>query len=101
MSTHPDLPGSLVHFTGRPRSQSDVPPNFVGGSAEDRLVSILNGGALRGAPVFGTNAPVLCFSEASEEARRVMLRDGAGARSPYVMAMRFVAGDGAGLRPPR
>ncbi|MET9954484.1 hypothetical protein ABZ135_23475 [Streptomyces sp. NPDC006339] len=83
MSTHPDLPDTLVHFTGRPRSPRDLPPDFAEGSAEDRLVSILQGGALRGAPVFGADAPVLCFSEASEEARRVMLRDGAGARRPY------------------
>ncbi|MFJ6452257.1 hypothetical protein ACIQNV_37275 [Streptomyces hydrogenans] len=83
MSTHPDLPDTLVHFTGRPRGPRDLPPDFAGGSAEDRLVSILHTGALRGAPDFWSDAPVICFSEVTEDARRVMLRDGAGTRGPY------------------
>ncbi|MFG2800595.1 hypothetical protein [Streptomyces pseudovenezuelae] len=81
MSTHPDLPDTLVHFTGRPRGPNerrDFPPT----TPEDRLVSILRSGALRGAAPFGLDAPVLCFSEVTEEARRVMLRDGVG-RGPY------------------
>ncbi|MFB7825334.1 hypothetical protein [Streptomyces hydrogenans] len=77
MSTHPDLPDTLVHFTGRsrgPKERRDFPPT----TAEGRLVSILHSGTLRGAAPFGLDAPVLCFSEATEEARRVILRDGAG-----------------------
>ncbi|GHI26949.1 hypothetical protein Shyd_83200 [Streptomyces hydrogenans] len=77
MITHPDLPDTLVHFTGRsrgPKERQDFPPT----TAEDRLVSILHSGTLRGAAPFGLDAPVLCFSEATEEARRVILRDGAG-----------------------
>ncbi|WP_187451930.1 hypothetical protein [Streptomyces parvus] len=82
MSTHPDLPETLVHFTGRPRGRSAL-REFPQRTPEQRLVSILHSGNLCGAHTFGTDAPVICFSEATEEARRVMLRDGAGARGPY------------------
>ncbi|MBK3531067.1 hypothetical protein JHN61_04525 [Streptomyces sp. MBT67] len=81
MHTHPDLPDTLVHFTGRPRGRGerrDFPPS----TPEQRLVSILHSGTLRGAQTFGTDAPVICFSEVTEEARRTMLRDGTG-RGPY------------------
>ncbi|MFH9800460.1 hypothetical protein [Streptomyces virginiae] len=81
MSTHPDLPDTLVHFTGRPRR--DAPPGFALGTPEERLLSILHSGALRGAKDYWSDAPVLCFSELTEDARRVMLRDGAGPRGPY------------------
>ncbi|MFF4872791.1 hypothetical protein [Streptomyces sp. NPDC000961] len=77
MSTHPDLPGALVHFTGRPsgpKERRDFPPT----TPEDRLASILCSGTLHGAEAFGTDAPALCFSEVTEEARRAMLRDGVG-----------------------
>ncbi|MEV7641356.1 hypothetical protein AB0O32_15570 [Streptomyces rubiginosohelvolus] len=83
MSMHPDLPDTLVHFTGRPRGQRDVPPDFARGTAEERMVSILHSGVLRGAPDFWAEAPVVCFSEVTETARRVMLRDGVGGRGPY------------------
>ncbi|MET7346356.1 hypothetical protein [Streptomyces sp. NPDC005547] len=83
MSVHPDLPDTLVHFTGRPRRQGDEPPDFARGTAEERMVSILHGGVLRGARDFWADAPVLCFSEVTETARRVMLRDGVGGRGPY------------------
>ncbi|MFG3208084.1 hypothetical protein [Streptomyces sp. NPDC048192] len=83
MSTHPDLPDTLVHFTGRPRGQNDAPPDFAHGTAEERMVSILHSGVLRGAPDFWADAPVLCFSEATEAARRAMLRHGVGGRGPY------------------
>ncbi|MBQ1116995.1 hypothetical protein [Streptomyces sp. C3-3] len=83
MSMHPDLPDTLVHFTGRPRGQRDVPPDFARGTAEERMVSILHSGVLRGAPDFWATAPVVCFSEVTETARRVMLRDGVGGRGPY------------------
>ncbi|MEU5561233.1 hypothetical protein AB0H47_34800 [Streptomyces globisporus] len=82
MSIHPDLPETLVHFTGRPRGRREL-REFPPRTPEQRLVSILHSGILRGAHTFGTDAPVICFSEATEEARRVMLRDGAGARGPY------------------
>ncbi|MFE7933881.1 hypothetical protein ACFU6S_35230 [Streptomyces sp. NPDC057456] len=82
MSTHPDLPDTLVHFTGRPRSETEAVPEFAQGSAEERLISILHSGVLRGNPTFKTDAPVICFSEVTEEARRVMLRQGVR-RGPY------------------
>lgn len=83
MTTHPDLPATLVHFTGRPRSDKEIIPEFARGSAEDRLVSILHSGVLRGNPTYWTDDdPVICFSEATEEARRVMLREGVR-RGPY------------------
>lgn len=81
MSSHPDLPDTLVHFTGRPRGRSE-PRDFPPTTPEQRLVSILHSGTLRGAQTFWTDAPVICFSEATEEARRTMLRDGTG-RGPY------------------
>ncbi|MFC9271333.1 hypothetical protein ACFTXJ_26630 [Streptomyces zhihengii] len=77
MSTHPDLPDTLVHFTGRPRGPNER-RDFPLTTSEDRLVSILRTGTLRGAAPFGLDAPVLCFSEVTEEARRAMLRDGVG-----------------------
>ncbi|CAL9630135.1 hypothetical protein [Streptomyces sp. enrichment culture] len=83
MSTHPDLPDTLVHFTGRPRRQGDEPPDFARGTAEERMVSILHGGALRGARDYWADAPVICFSEVTETARRAMLRDGVGGRGAY------------------
>jgi hypothetical protein len=84
VGTHPDLPTTFVHFTGRPRGPGDTPPDFADATAEERMVRILIGGHLQGTKVFGTRHPVLCFSEPSESARRVMLRDGAVAgRGPY------------------
>ncbi|MFF5924209.1 hypothetical protein ACFY8C_38675 [Streptomyces flavochromogenes] len=77
MSTHPDLPDTLVHFTGRPRGKDEL-REFPPTTPEQRLVSILHRGTLRGRDTFGTDAPVLCFSEVTEEARRAMLRDGVG-----------------------
>lgn len=84
MSAHPDLPDALVHFTGRPRGKDEkIPvPDFAHGSAEDRLVSILHRGVLRGSVTHWTDRPVACFSEITEEARRAMLRDGLH-RGPY------------------
>ena len=113
VGVHPDLPSTFVHFTGRPRGPGDDPPTFAderldghleeiaaatarigrtlaGDSAasdigaEARLISILITGTLNGAPVFGTSQPVLCFSEPSQAARRIMLRDGVvDSRGPY------------------
>ncbi|MFF9100029.1 hypothetical protein ACF1AU_05475 [Streptomyces rubrogriseus] len=83
MSTHPDLPDTLVHFAGRPRRQGEEPPDFACGTAEDRMVSILHSGVLRGARDYWADAPVLCVSEVTETARRAMLRDGVGGRGPY------------------
>jgi hypothetical protein len=83
MSMHPDLPDTLVHFTGRPRAQHDLPPDFARGTAEERMVNILHSGVLRGARDYWADAPVLCFSEATETARRAMLRDGVSGRGPY------------------
>lgn len=83
MTAHPDLPDTLVHFTGRPRGQNDEPPDFARGTAEERMVNILHGGVLRGAPDFWADAPVICFSEVTEAARRVMLRDGNSKRGAY------------------
>lgn len=59
-------------------------PNATGLDAEKRLISILVTGKLKGAVVFQSSEPVICFSEPSEAARRVMLRDGVVAsRGPY------------------
>jgi hypothetical protein len=82
VSTHPDLPDHLVHFTGRPRGQDEEVPDFAQGNPEDRLVNILHSGVLRGNTTFWTDAPVICFSEVTEEARRTMLRQGV-LRGPY------------------
>jgi hypothetical protein len=82
VSTHPDLTDTLVHFTGRPRGLDEEVPDFAHGSAEERLVSILHSGVLRGNMTFWTDAPVTCFSEVTEEARRVMLGQGIR-RGPY------------------
>ncbi|MFJ9101122.1 hypothetical protein ACIRJM_21950 [Streptomyces sp. NPDC102405] len=102
MSTHPDLPDTLVHFTGRPRGKGDPPPpDFAVGTPEQRLVSILHSGTLRGSPDYWADAPVICFSEVTEEARRVMLRDGAG-RGPYApwgLVLDRQKLIGAGVRP--
>ncbi|MFB6850795.1 hypothetical protein ACFCXS_38990 [Streptomyces sp. NPDC056373] len=76
MSTHPDLPDHLVHFTSRPRGRDEEVPGFARGSAEERLVNILHSGVLGGNTTFWTDAPVICFSEVTEEARRAMLRHG-------------------------
>ncbi|MGM9349778.1 hypothetical protein [Streptomyces salinarius] len=43
----------------------------------------MHSGVLRGARDFWADAPVLCFSEATETARRAMLCDGVGSRGPY------------------
>ncbi len=81
---HPDLPTTLVHFTGRPRGPGDTPPDFARTTPEERMVRILIEGRLRATKVFGSSYPVLCFSEPSESARRVMLRDGVVTeRGPY------------------
>jgi hypothetical protein len=81
---HPDLPTTLVHFTGRPRGSCDTPPSFADVTPEERMVRILIEGRLRATKVFGSSHPVLCFSEPSEAARRLMLRDGVVAeRGPY------------------
>jgi hypothetical protein len=84
VGTHPDLPTTFVHFTGRPRGPGDTPPSFADATAEERMVRILIEGRLQATRVFGASHPVLCFSEPSETARRVMLRDGVvAARGPY------------------
>jgi hypothetical protein len=52
--------------------------------AEARLICILVTGTLNGARVFGSTQPVICFSEPSQAARRIMLRDGVvTSRGPY------------------
>ena len=68
VGTHPDLPTTFVHFTGRPRGRGDNPPEFAVGSPEKRMVRILIDGHLRASTPFGTDHPVLCFSEPSEAA---------------------------------
>jgi len=38
VSTHPNLPDALVHFTDRPRGSDEEVPDFAQGSAEEKLV---------------------------------------------------------------
>ncbi len=80
---HPDLPTSFVHFTGRPRATNDKPPAFAPAGPDQRLVRILQEGFLRAAPTFGTRGPVLCVSESTDAAIRVMLNTGVTTRGPY------------------
>jgi hypothetical protein len=99
---HPDLPPSLIHFTGRPRGNGDQPPQFAQGTPEERLIRILQGGCLRASPTFGTVGPVLCLSEPSETALGVLLSTGVTFRGPYapwaVLIERKTIVDG-GFRP--
>lgn len=83
VGVHPDLPGTLVHFTGRPRSSDDHPPAHAHGTAEDRLVGILREGKIRGSVPYRQSQAVVCLGEPSDAARRVLLRDGIGPRGPY------------------
>jgi hypothetical protein len=80
---HPDLPTSFVHFTGRPRGAGDRPPEFAAERAEHRLVQILQQGLLRAAPTWGTAGPVVCVSESTENAIKVMVSSGVTTRGPY------------------
>src|SRR5687768_4610465 len=80
---HPDLPTSFVHFTGRPRGAGDTPPEFAPPDPEQRLVRILQEGFLRAAPAFRTSGPVLCVSESTDTAIKVMLDKGVTTRGPY------------------
>ncbi|WP_331726544.1 hypothetical protein [Streptomyces sp. NBC_00280] len=101
VGTHPDLPTTLVHFTGRPRRAEDPPPAFARGSAEDRMVRILHSGVLRGNTDYWADLPVVCFSEATEAARRVILRDGVqrGLYQPWGLVFDREALIDAGARP--
>ena len=76
VGTHPDLPTTFVHYRSVRAAPVDTPPDYADATPELRMVRILIDGRLRAAKVFGTNHPVLCFSEPSEAARRVMLRNG-------------------------
>ncbi|MCF6506590.1 hypothetical protein E9549_04080 [Blastococcus sp. MG754426] len=80
---HPDLPTSFVHFTGRPRGAGDRPPPFAADGAEGRLLQILQQGLLRAASTWGTTGPVVCVSESTENAIKVMLSTGVTTRGPY------------------
>lgn len=103
VGTHPDLPTTFVHFTGRPRGMGDIPPDFADATPEQRMMRILLEGRLRATKVFGTRHPVLCFSEPSEAARRVMLRDGVvrerGPYSPWGLVFDRARLIAAGARP--
>lgn len=79
---HPDLPTTLVDFTGRPRGDGDTPPGYASGDAENRLVRVLIEGRLRAASSFGS-PPVVCLSEASDTAIVAMLKTGVSVRGPY------------------
>jgi hypothetical protein len=78
-----DLANTLARAKGA-FARASGGPGAVDSGPEERLVSILITGRLKGAPVFGTSEPVICFSEPSEAARRIMLRDGVvSSRGPY------------------
>lgn len=102
VGTHPDIPEALVHFTGRPRSDTDTPPDFAAGSAEDRLGLILQQGVLRGAQTWGTLGAVVCVSEPSAAALATMLSTGVtyrGAYAPWAVLIKRQALVDAGFRP--
>lgn len=82
VGTHPDLPETLIHFTGRPRTGDDEVPSYAAESAKDRLVQILQQGALRASPTFGS-PPVVCASEATDQAVVAMLRGATNSRGAY------------------
>lgn len=81
---HPDLPETLVHFTGRPRVRADdLPPHFGQGPPDDRLARIAHAGAIYAARVWGTRGPVVCMSEASPAALVTLFSTGVTYRGPY------------------
>lgn len=92
---HPDLPDTLIHFTGRPRVRTDPPPAFGQGGPDDRLASIAHAGAIYAAKAWGTRGPVVCMSEASPAALVTLFSTGVTYRGPYapwaVMLNRAVA----------
>lgn len=79
---NPDVPSTLLHFTGRPRAGAPLPAGRPV-SAEHRLNWILTEGWLRAAQTFGTTAPVICLSELSDLAIRRQLARGFTVRGPY------------------
>lgn len=101
--THPDLPDTLVHLTGRPRSQQDDhPPAFAVGDAGDRLAGIAHVGAIYYTRVWGSRGPVVCMSEASPAALTTLFATGVTHRGPYApwaVMINRVAAIAAGARP--
>ncbi|MEE1736166.1 hypothetical protein PUR49_06530 [Streptomyces sp. BE147] len=83
VGTHPDLPDTLIHFTGRPRDPKDQPPPHAMGTPEDRLVGILREGKVRGNTPYRGRHEVICLGEPSEAARRFLFREGIKPRGPY------------------
>lgn len=60
---HPDLPNTLVHLTGRPRTRpDDLPPGFAQGGPDDRLSGIAHAGAIYATQVWRARGPVVCLS---------------------------------------
>ena len=99
---HPDIPPYLVHFTGRPRADTDPPPAGISPTPEGRLAGIGLTGALIAKPVFGTTGPVVCFSECSPAAMSTLFSTGVtwrGRWDPWAVVFdrdRLIA---AGARP--
>ncbi len=80
---HPDIPTWLVHFTGRPRALNDPAPTWTAPTAEGRLANIGLTGGMYSKSVFGTQGPVLCFSECSAAALRTLFSTGVNWRGPW------------------
>jgi hypothetical protein len=99
--SHPDVPGSLLHFTGRTRSPTDVLPLLAAGDPQMRLANILRTAGLMANPTFRSRGPVLCMSELSTAALHVLLTSGLNERGPYqpwgvVLDRRALCAVGAG-----
>lgn len=81
---HPDLPDTLVHFTGRPRVRADdLPPVFGQGGPDDRLAGIAHAGAIYATRVWSSRGLVVCLSEASPAALVRLFSTGVTYRGPY------------------
>jgi hypothetical protein len=79
---NPDNPGTLIHFTGRPRAGATL-PNGVPPTAEGRLTNLVMTDLIRASVTHRTTGPVVCFSELSDIALRTQLSRGFTRRGPY------------------
>jgi hypothetical protein len=59
----PDVADHVIHFTGRNGPQMAVDEKIKGKSAAQRLTDILIGRRIRAFGTFGSDSPVVCFTE--------------------------------------